>query len=165
MMATTISIPKELLSTKVSWADISDDEELIPIKTTPTVNQWGKPLVIKKELQDREPRWAIEERKRLEQKQEQEKRAKAFRKAQKESMSALKLASKIIKSDPSMKEDLSNKTIVCRSCKEEFVWTVREQLWFKQKGFSAPKTCKPCKVLFKECGRMPNHNRRKTLAL
>ncbi len=141
-MTTTISIPEELLSTRVSWADVSDDEEeILPIVTAPA-NQWGKPLVIKKELQDKEPEWASRERKRLQKTNEKPKNT-----------------------EKPKKKTLSDKSITCRSCKEDFVWTVREQQWFKEKGFTAPKTCKPCKILFKDCGAMPNHKRRITLAL
>ena len=151
-MTTTISVPEELLSTRVSWADLSDEEE-IPIPKTPT-NQWEKPLVIKKELQDKEPEWVSRERKQLQQKTNEKPKTSEKPKRKKR-----------VYKDPSVPDTLSNKSITCRSCKECFVWTIREQIWFKEKGFTAPKTCKPCKVLFKDCGTMPSHKRRITLAL
>lgn len=40
----------------------------------------------------------------------------------------------------------SDKVICCVECKEDFTWTVDEQLFFQKKGlFSRPKRCKSCK--------------------
>ena len=131
-MTTSISLPEEIISSNVSWADLSDEEEDIVPQTT--MNQWGKPLVIKKELQDKEPEWVTKEKMNLQK-------------------------------NKTLHEKVSDKTIVCRSCKKGFVWTTKEQQWFKEKDFTAPKTCKPCKILFKDCGKVPNHKRRITLSL
>lgn len=42
--------------------------------------------------------------------------------------------------------DLDDKSIVCHDCGEDFVWTVGEQVFFRDKGLqNPPKRCKPCK--------------------
>lgn len=41
---------------------------------------------------------------------------------------------------------MSDKTIVCQDCKKEFVFTVREQEFYAEKGFTnEPKRCKECR--------------------
>jgi len=46
-------------------------------------------------------------------------------------------------SDPS---DLQDKNILCIDCNKEFVWTVGEQVFFRDKGLqNPPKRCKECK--------------------
>lgn len=40
---------------------------------------------------------------------------------------------------------MEDKTIVCVNCGKEFVWTVGEQEFYAQKGFTnEPKRCKEC---------------------
>lgn len=58
-----------------------------------------------------------------------------------------------------------DKTIKCRDCKKDFLWTAQEQQWYRTKRFINPKTCKQCNVIRKSIGRIPNHNRKKILAL
>ena len=38
-------------------------------------------------------------------------------------------------------------TLTCLSCKDKFVLTVNEQVWFISKKFSNPKICKECRKL------------------
>ena len=40
---------------------------------------------------------------------------------------------------------METKTIVCQDCGKEFEFTVREQEFYKEKGFSEPKRCKDCR--------------------
>ena len=39
-----------------------------------------------------------------------------------------------------------DKTLVCKDCGEEFVFTAREQEFYESKGFvNEPQRCKPCR--------------------
>lgn len=38
-----------------------------------------------------------------------------------------------------------DKTMVCRDCKNEFVFTKRDQAWYAAQNFSEPRGCKPCR--------------------
>ncbi len=41
---------------------------------------------------------------------------------------------------------MEDKTIVCKDCGEEFVWTVQEQEFFAEKGFkNEPSRCLVCR--------------------
>lgn len=41
---------------------------------------------------------------------------------------------------------MTDKTIVCKDCGQEFVFTVREQEFYKEKGFeNEPVRCKACR--------------------
>ena len=41
---------------------------------------------------------------------------------------------------------MADKTIVCKDCGTEFAFTVREQEFYKEKGFeNDPVRCKPCR--------------------
>lgn len=41
---------------------------------------------------------------------------------------------------------MEDKTLVCRDCGKEFVWTVGEQEFYQQKGFDqAPTRCPDCR--------------------
>ncbi len=41
---------------------------------------------------------------------------------------------------------MSDKTIACQDCGKEFVFTVREQEFYNEKGFTnEPKRCKDCR--------------------
>ena len=42
-------------------------------------------------------------------------------------------------------EELKDKTIKCKKCENEFIWTVREQEFYKEKGFYRPSYCKDCR--------------------
>lgn len=46
--------------------------------------------------------------------------------------------------------------IVCSKCSCEFVFSVKEQEFFKKKGFTQPKKCKSCKREEKEGGKSGN---------
>ena len=47
--------------------------------------------------------------------------------------------------------DFKDKTLVCRDCGKEFVWTASEQEFYKSKGFeNSPVRCPDCRVLKKQ---------------
>ena len=39
-----------------------------------------------------------------------------------------------------------DKTIQCKDCGKDFVWTADEQAFYQEKGFNAPLRCKECRV-------------------
>jgi predicted N-acetyltransferase YhbS len=52
--------------------------------------------------------------------------------------------------------ELKDKTIVCKDCGEEFVFTVGEQEFYNEKGFqNEPQRCKPCRDKKKNEKRSP----------
>lgn len=43
-------------------------------------------------------------------------------------------------------EELQDITIICKDCGKEFVWTVGEQEFYREKGFTNPPVrCKECR--------------------
>lgn len=40
---------------------------------------------------------------------------------------------------------LTDQTLNCADCNNAFTFTASEQEFFQQKGFSAPRRCKPCR--------------------
>ena len=46
-----------------------------------------------------------------------------------------------LKEEPKMKDI----TIKCKKCEKEWVWTVKEQEFYKEKGFFKPSYCKDCR--------------------
>lgn len=44
--------------------------------------------------------------------------------------------------------------LTCKDCEEQFVFTAREQVFFKAHGFVTPKRCKKCRDAYKN--RMKN---------
>ena len=49
-----------------------------------------------------------------------------------------------------------DKTLVCKDCGEEFVFTAREQEFYESKGFeNEPQRCKPCRDKRKAAARGP----------
>ncbi len=40
---------------------------------------------------------------------------------------------------------MEDKTIVCKDCNNEFVFTAGEQEFYAEKGFSEPVRCKTCR--------------------
>lgn len=43
-------------------------------------------------------------------------------------------------------EPLQDIKIFCKTCQQEFVWTAREQLYYKKKGFAKkPQKCNRCR--------------------
>ena len=42
-------------------------------------------------------------------------------------------------------EDKKDKIIICRNCGNEFTFTVGEQKFYEEKGFTAPVRCKECR--------------------
>lgn len=48
-----------------------------------------------------------------------------------------------------------DKTIVCNSCGEEFVFTVGEQEFYEKQGYqNEPKKCKKCRMARKNAGKV-----------
>ncbi len=57
--------------------------------------------------------------------------------------------------------ELKDKTIKCCDCGTEFVFTVKEQEFYAEKGFTnEPKRCKPCRDAKKSSNRRNNDDRR-----
>jgi len=48
-----------------------------------------------------------------------------------------------------MAEDIKDKILVCKDCKRKFVFTVREQGFFGQKGWRDPVRCRVCRRMKK----------------
>jgi len=44
-----------------------------------------------------------------------------------------------------MNTDTKAKELTCSDCGGTFSFTEREQTFFREKGFSEPKRCKPCR--------------------
>lgn len=44
---------------------------------------------------------------------------------------------------------LTDQTIKCKKCEKDFVWTVSEQKFYKEKGFFKPSICKVCRSSMK----------------
>ena len=42
-----------------------------------------------------------------------------------------------------------DKTLVCKKCEKEFIWSASEQKFFKEKGFFKPSMCKECRSSIK----------------
>lgn len=47
-----------------------------------------------------------------------------------------------VKEEPKEMKDI---TIKCKKCENDFVWTVRDQEFYKEKGFFKPSYCKECR--------------------
>jgi len=46
--------------------------------------------------------------------------------------------------------DFQDKTLICRDCGKEFIWTASEQKFYKEKGFeNEPVRCPDCRALKK----------------
>jgi CxxC-x17-CxxC domain-containing protein len=42
--------------------------------------------------------------------------------------------------------EFQEKTIICNDCGKDFIWSIGEQVFFRDKGLqNPPKRCKPCK--------------------
>lgn len=49
-----------------------------------------------------------------------------------------------------------DKTLICKDCGKEFIWTAGEQEFYAEKGFdNEPKRCKECRETRKKGGRPP----------
>ena len=42
-------------------------------------------------------------------------------------------------------EEPKDITIKCKKCENDFVWTIRDQEFYKEKGFFRPSYCKECR--------------------
>lgn len=42
-------------------------------------------------------------------------------------------------------EEPKDITIKCKKCENDFVWTIRDQEFYKEKGFFKPSYCKDCR--------------------
>lgn len=38
-----------------------------------------------------------------------------------------------------------DQTLTCAECRTPFVWTTGEQAFYAERGFTAPKRCRPCR--------------------
>lgn len=47
---------------------------------------------------------------------------------------------------------MEDKKIICKDCGEEFIFTVGEQKFYKEKGFYEPVRCKECRKTRKPKG-------------
>lgn len=45
--------------------------------------------------------------------------------------------------------ELKDITIKCKKCEKEFIWTVKDQEFYKEKGFYKPSLCKDCRKRMK----------------
>ncbi len=45
-----------------------------------------------------------------------------------------------------------DKTLTCADCGAEFIFTAKEQAYYAERGFMAPKRCKPCREAKKSAG-------------
>lgn len=51
-----------------------------------------------------------------------------------------------LKKIPERKNVMEEKTLICQDCGQEFVFTVGEQEFYKEKGFdNDPKRCRECR--------------------
>jgi hypothetical protein len=41
--------------------------------------------------------------------------------------------------------DGEDQTLRCVDCRNEFVWSASEQQYYRERGFEAPRRCKPCR--------------------
>lgn len=44
-----------------------------------------------------------------------------------------------------MSENYQDVKIKCQDCGTEFIFTVAEQKWYEEKGFTPPKRCRYCR--------------------
>lgn len=68
----------------------------------------------------------------------------------------------LLEKTPKQKENIS---ILCRDCRKSFTWDIKDQYFYEEKGYSAPKTCRPCKKNRKSMGPPPRHEKKKTLSV
>ena len=54
-----------------------------------------------------------------------------------------------IKVEEKKPEEPKDITIKCKKCENEFIWTVRDQEFYKEKGFYKPSYCKDCRKKIK----------------
>ena len=45
-----------------------------------------------------------------------------------------------------------DKTLTCTECGADFVFTIKDQQYYSERGFVAPKRCKPCREAKKQKG-------------
>lgn len=56
---------------------------------------------------------------------------------------------------------MQDKTIVCKDCGKEFIFTVRDQEFYAEKGFqNEPQRCKDCRIARKASRNNDNGSRR-----
>jgi hypothetical protein len=57
-------------------------------------------------------------------------------------------------------DGFQTKILICCECGEEFVFTVKAQQYFAERGYTEdPKRCKSCHTKFKKAQRENNHRR------
>ena len=47
---------------------------------------------------------------------------------------------------------MADKTIACRTCSKDFIFTERDQEYYQERNFSEPKDCKECRIAKKQQG-------------
>lgn len=58
-----------------------------------------------------------------------------------------------------------DKTLVCKDCGKEFVFTAGEQEFYAEKGFvNEPQRCKDCRIARKNAAKGPRENHEATCA-
>lgn len=45
---------------------------------------------------------------------------------------------------------MENIQIKCQDCGEEFTFTINDQKFYEEKGFTPPKRCRNCRIMRKE---------------
>ena len=54
------------------------------------------------------------------------------------------------------KTEFQDKTLICRDCSKEFIFTARDQEFFVTKKFHTPTRCKECRIKRKNMNTGPN---------
>ena len=74
----------------------------------------------------------------------------------------VKVKKKVVKPTSTI---FKNETKKCRICEKDFVFTIEEQFFFKEKGYKPRTICKSCKRVQKTMGKMPDHRRKKVIQI
>jgi hypothetical protein len=48
---------------------------------------------------------------------------------------------------------MPDKTLKCKDCNADFVFSEKDQKFFESKGFEPPKRCKPCRDVKKQASK------------
>ena len=60
-----------------------------------------------------------------------------------------------------VKEMYQDKTLICKECGAEFVFTAGEQEFYASRGFeNQPQRCKPCRDARKNCAQERKHRKK-----
>ena len=61
------------------------------------------------------------------------------------------------------KTEFQDKTLICRDCSKEFIFTARDQEFFVTKKFHTPTRCKECRIKGKNTNRSSGINSHRQL--